>query len=90
MLYICIVKTRSRLSKKDLARIFGITIYRNGKADLLELRRGYFTDKVLDRLDMTVEQYKKIRTFDKLTSERICQVFDITDEDLSVIPELRK
>jgi hypothetical protein len=84
------VKTRTRLSKKDLARIFGITIFRNGNANTVELRRGYFTDDVLNKLGLSIEDYKKIRTFDKLTSEKICAVFDITEEDLSVIPELRK
>ncbi len=85
-----LLKTRRRLSKYDLAVIFGIVPKSSGEPNYKELRRGYFTDDVLKQIGLSVEDYRKLKRFDKVQSERICQVFDITEEDLQVIPELSR
>lgn len=65
------------LSKKELRYIFSPTTKPISKSTL---RRKFFTDKMLSEIGMTLCEYKSIKVFSFLETQRIIKAFDLSEE----------
>lgn len=79
----------SRLSKTDVAKLLGC--YNEASNSILsrELRKGYFTDDVLGKLNMTLEDYLSRRRFTHAESMIIIAIFDFDHADLESLNKVR-
>lgn len=71
-----------RISKKELAIIFGFFSPASGRAKTYRLREEVFTDTVLHELQISPETYRRRRTFTAEQTKRIKDYFNITADDL--------
>jgi len=71
-----------RISKKELAIIFGFFSPASGRAKTQRLRDEVFTDTVLEELNISQETYRRRRTFNADQTKRIKDYFQITADDL--------
>lgn len=70
------------LSKKELCRIFGLYSQMTGTCYYKLLRQKVFTDEALEGMGMTIEDYKKVKVFDSVTSAKIMKYFNIDQSEL--------
>lgn len=89
MLYLCIVleqkRPLGRLSKFQIAQLFGLVNLKSSTYNSRELRSGYFTDEVLELLGLDAETYRKIRRFTYKQSLLIVEIFQFDNDDLNQI-----
>lgn len=71
---------RKRLTKKELCYIFGL-VNNSGRRYSDKLRKELFTDEVLNKLDLSIEEYRKMRTFTFTQSRIIIELFDIQENE---------
>ena len=74
------------LCKADLCHIFGEYSRKTGKCYYEKLRRDYFTDEVLEALQITVARWRQItggRRFSYPESQRIIAYFEIQAEEMA-------
>jgi len=71
-----------RISKKRLAIIFELYSRRTGRHYPERLRKEVFTDTVLQEIGLTVEDYRRTRVFDAVTTMKIISYFSIPKDAL--------
>lgn len=74
-----------RISKKELAIIFGFYSPASGRTKTTRLRREVFTDLVLSELGMSEETYRARRIFLPAETNRIIDYFKIEPNEISAI-----
>ena len=78
---------RTLLTKKDLARIFGLISASGRTIYYKKLRELYFTDSELQKIDISPQEYDEIKggkPFNHAQTSRIITNFKITAAELAV------
>lgn len=68
------------LNKKELCQILDCWTPGLSKANYRRLLEKFFTPDVLDSIGITLEEYKQTVTFDRITTIKIIQTLEITEE----------
>lgn len=78
-----VANAKRTLTKGELCVIFGIYSRSSGKPYYHRLRELYFTEKALEEMDISLEEYRQTNaafTFDQ--TKRIIEYFDIKPEEI--------
>ena len=66
-----------------IARYLGYYSHKSKRTYTDQLRKKEFTDEVLQLLGISPEEYRTIRTFSAVQSQKIRDLFDIQPTDLT-------
>lgn len=65
------------ISKGELCRILKLYSVRSGRMYYQRLNTKYFTDEVLEKLNISREVYSRIKVFDIVQTQTILKIFKI-------------
>lgn len=71
------------MTKGELCRILGLHSVKSGRLYYTQLNNMYFTDEILNQLNLNREKYRRMKVFDTVQTHKIMKLFRIGEADRS-------